>query len=372
METENKNDNAHLENAEVPDSPLESVLKARSEVKALIKAVNRRKRESKSIESENVYLQSYAGSLVGSGVLEKKRMENSLNIPGSLRFSQGSHNDKKRYPSLSFEQLQALKFRKIGASTTTHRPVLYQRDLNRTNNSRDIGSVKGLLNISSGNSVDGEHKRGALLNLISVSRNTDSIESISVEKRKMAFAKAAAPRLQKHKIIKEELFVPNSSRHTTQVELVPFDFPLTAESKSLIIDGCSRRTSINASPFFDATEFDPRCATDEMVLMSILEDEMERIDAPLENRPKATFWKALCNTFYRLLHFGQFTKEDYIARYTWEKFFDPELYYADKANNENDDEGEINYGMVPGGDLDVKNILENRGKMAYAFVPGLT
>lgn len=102
-----------------------------------------------------------------------------------------------------------------------------------------------------------------------------------------------------------------------------------------LLSGLSRKRICDAAPFFLMTEFDPRAATDEGILLKVLNYEFDELDNLPPVEPYGRY--SLSNIFEKWIlggwgfgwirHFGfEITDDEYIAKFPWDRFYEPELY----------------------------------------------
>lgn len=148
-------------------------------------------------------------------------------------------------------------------------------------------------------------------------------------------------------------------RKYTHVEIEPTNIELLDDEASLNLDLVSRKLVPYASPFFQTIEFDPCEPTDTGILLKILNYEFEHIneedeafanDSINEYENRRIPWYRQAFNFVKYYNdfinsFKPLTKEEYNAKYPWEKFYDPELYFDTDLSDS--DEGQLNMEMIP-------------------------
>lgn len=175
-----------------------------------------------------------------------------------------------------------------------------------------------------------------------------------------------------------DIDVPIHSSNITQfadVEVNPSEAILSENESPLPLEKCLQNFVPYASPFFHTVEFNPYSPTDIGILLKIMNHEFENLS---EDEYDDGFWVKISNKienekamqvpwFWRFLRlfnirncfhfFEPLTKEEYNAKFPWDKFYDPELYY----DNDVDIEGGINMDMLP------DNLENNLGSESYSF-----
>ena len=173
-------------------------------------------------------------------------------------------------------------------------------------------------------------------------------------------------------IKKQSIYIPRQTerrKRFVNADIVPFDCPLAKNGRPLLIKSCARHPVSCAAPFFNFPEFDPASATDEMILVEILNFEMDHIDKGMQKVRTAK--EILKFKMYELLHFGQICIEDYLARFPWDQFYSPELYA--EAMKRQPEQG-IGFGcksehvdILAG--IKPERATSSMPKTEYAFVP---
>lgn len=148
------------------------------------------------------------------------------------------------------------------------------------------------------------------------------------------------------------------SRKFTDVELGVSEINLLDDSEPLDLSSIRKTLVPYASPFFQTIEFNPFEPTDTGILLKILNYEFEKIDKETEHsidseisetetikvswlRKIYFFFKGIYKDLFNI--FKPLTKEEYNAKYPWDKFYDPELYF----DNDMDEEGTLNTELIP-------------------------
>lgn len=273
-------------------------------------------------------------------------------IPGSLALSAPGSEIK-------------LDARKVEAKSIIPSLVLQERDVNRRLRLNEAVKCKELGNRRSakanGENVD-EQENGLLKS--GRTNNPDERFRTKRNKRKPQSRDSGESKMQKIRLAVEA----KARRRPVNVEIAPFNAPLAEGRHPLIIEGCARSPERFAAPFFSLPEFDPVSATDEMMMVEILNYEMEHLD---EKMQKVRTVKEIFNfKLFEFFHRGQLCIQDYLNKFPWDRFYDPELYAA--ALKEHRGKiglgcGNENIDIIAGMKRDKAGI--RTPKKEYAFVP---
>ncbi|KAH3661654.1 hypothetical protein OGAPHI_006504 [Ogataea philodendri] len=130
----------------------------------------------------------------------------------------------------------------------------------------------------------------------------------------------------------------------TKVHIAPHGEPLAPKNSPLMLQNIAPSPVSYACPFYDTLEYNPNCPTNESLLLTILNYEMDNLDIKPVSVPVK---KRVGRLFYRLLHAGGMTSNEYLERYPWERYYDLSEQYQENEQDEVDDREEFNFDMIP-------------------------
>lgn len=130
----------------------------------------------------------------------------------------------------------------------------------------------------------------------------------------------------KHKLKKKDGNLKHR-KHFTEVEIEQHDNILLENNHTKInFEAIGRKNVQYTGPFFHTIEFNPSCPTDEGVLLKILSHEFDVIDEYIE--PLEVPWYSAMFDLKRIWKkFRNLTKEEYNAKYPWDKFYDRSKFH---------------------------------------------
>ncbi|KAG7759168.1 hypothetical protein KL911_000305 [Ogataea haglerorum] len=134
----------------------------------------------------------------------------------------------------------------------------------------------------------------------------------------------------------------NSTQATryTKVAFKSHGEPLAPKSTPLMLQNIAPSPVSYACPFYNTMEYNPNCPTNESLLMTILNHEMDNLDVEPAGVPlKEQFRRFL----HRVWHLGDMSAKEYLERYPWERFYDLSGEFTDDS----DDKEEFNFSMMP-------------------------
>ena len=243
------------------------------------------------------------------------------------------------------------KFNELDRSTNSNLPGLYprismeERSLSNSLRNRDAYQQNRYQDEHRINSEVEIHSNQSFVTLIS--KNFHGLSTIKNDSTEEDYIYSSSTSENK-----------SLSRKFTDVDLDVPKIDLLDDSEPLDLSPIKKRLVPYAGPFFQTIEFNPFEPTDTGILLKILNYEFEQIDKEnddsvdsriLETEKIKVSWirkliSVVEGVYNDFLHvFKPLTKEEYNAKYPWDKFYDPELYF----DNDMDEEGTLNTELIP-------------------------
>ncbi|KAG7840538.1 hypothetical protein KL942_002489 [Ogataea angusta] len=131
-----------------------------------------------------------------------------------------------------------------------------------------------------------------------------------------------------------------SATRYTKVAFKPHGEPLAPKNTPLMLQNIAPSPVSYACPFYNTMEYNPNCPTNESLLMTILNHEMDNLDLEPAGVPLK---EQLRRFLYRVWHLGDMSAKEYLERYPWERYYDLSGEFVDDT----DDKEEFNFDMMP-------------------------
>lgn len=244
--------------------------------------------------------------------------------------------------------------------------VLFERDVNVSEEGSVGFDQKAVAKIQKDQPVGTENQNSRSLNRSSIresvrqtngsvrsSKHRRTVQQKGVGLKKGELALETASVLGED--VPQDVRKRKRKRHAS-VEMAPHMHRLASDSEKFVLPQEKSAPIKYAAPFNSCNEFDPHKRTDEGILLSILAYEFQQLDNREKLQNEAGFIKPrnMINSIYQYMlkwrwlldPFVGVDQTEYLRRYPWDRFYDPQLFIHHNPKKIPSEHG-LNLDMMP-------------------------
>lgn len=273
--------------------------------------------------------------------------------------------------------------------------VLLERDINVTDGHKDTLDAKTTVKFRDFKSIGIENSNTLIRNdIINRSSIRDTLKKLNDRSLRTGGRRSPAlnvielkkseSAIEVKSIVNNDLLLPNKvlrkRKRYTEAAFTPQVHKLADDSYRFQLPFESKKFIKYAAPLHHLNEFNPFNKTDEGILLSILKFEFQKIDDEEEHKfdlsqemgyvKPRNLINYICGLLmdYRWLldPFIRVDRNEYLRRYPWDQFYDPELYFENGINEKESstsNEHGLNLDMMPD-ELKEEIILNHKSAQA--------